>query len=92
MRRRSSEGVRRRAACPVPGHRLLARGERARVQADSSMTEARRDIELKRLDGIAKILAQTAAREPSLFALLDENAEIGDLARWLHREMQLAAG
>jgi SNF2-related domain/Helicase conserved C-terminal domain len=71
---------------------LLAREERARVKADASMTPAQRDVELKRLDGIAKILAQTATREPSLFVLLGDDAEISDSARRLKREMQVAGG
>ena len=71
---------------------LLARLERARVRADDSMTDARRDAILKRLDGLATILAQTAAREPSLFSLLDEKAEVSETTRRLQREMQVAAG
>jgi SNF2-related domain/Helicase conserved C-terminal domain len=71
---------------------LLARLERARVRADDSMTEARREAHLKRLDGLATILAQTAAREPSLFSLLDEEAEVSETTRRLQREMQEAAG
>ena len=71
---------------------LLAREERARVRADVSLAPVERDRELKRLDGIATILAQIAAGEPSLFVLLDENAEISDSARSLKREMQSAAG
>ncbi len=71
---------------------LLAREERARVKADASVTDAQRDAQLKRLDGIAKILAQTAAREPSLFALLGDDAEVSDSARRLKREMQIAGG
>ncbi len=71
---------------------LLAREERTRVNNDASMTEAQRDVQLKRLDGIATILAQTATREPSLFTLLAENAEISDSARRLKREMQIAGG
>ena len=71
---------------------LLAREERARVKADASMNDARRDGQLKRLDGIAKILAQTATREPSLFALLGDDAEVTDSARRLKREMQVAGG
>jgi SNF2 family DNA or RNA helicase len=47
---------------------------------------------LKRLDGVATILAQTAAQEPTLFHLLAEDAEISDSTRRLEREMQLAAG
>ena len=71
---------------------LLAREERARVKADADLSEAQRDTHLKRLDGIATILAQTAAREPSLFTLLGEGAEVSDSARRLKREMQVAGG
>jgi hypothetical protein len=71
---------------------LLAREERARVRADGSLTEADREAQLKRLDGIGKILAQTATREPSLFALLGEDADVSDSARSLKREMQIAGG
>ena len=71
---------------------LLAREERARVKADTSLSDAQRDIQLRRLDGIATILAQTAAREPSLFFLLDEDAEVSDAALRLKRSMQEAGG
>ena len=71
---------------------LLARDERARVKADAALTDAQRDTQLRRLDGIATILAQIAAREPSLFGLLGEDAEVSDSARRLKREMQIAGG
>ena len=71
---------------------LLARVERARIRADGSFTEAQRDIQLKRLDGVATILAHIAAVEPSLFVLLDEDAEVSDTTRSIQREMQRAAG
>jgi hypothetical protein len=71
---------------------LLAREERVRVRTDDSLTQVRRDSELKRLDGIATILAQIAASEPSFFHLLDEKADISDGTRSLIREMQVAAG
>ncbi len=71
---------------------LLAREERARVRADTTLTEGKRDGELKRLDGIATILAQTAAREPSLFTLLSESAIVSDQANSLRREMLTRAG
>ena len=71
---------------------LLARVERTRIRADESFTDAQRDIQLKRLDGVATILAHIAASEPSLFVLLDENAEVSDTTRLIQREMQLAAG
>ena len=44
---------------------LLVREERARVRAEIS-NDARRSAQLKRLDGIATILAKTAARDTSL--------------------------
>ncbi|WP_240771078.1 DEAD/DEAH box helicase [Nocardioides sp. GY 10113] len=71
---------------------LLVREERARVKADESLTDARRNEELKRLDGIATILAQTAARDSTLFTLLDPEAEISDDARELRRELLAKAG
>ncbi|HET6666291.1 MAG TPA: DEAD/DEAH box helicase [Intrasporangium sp.] len=71
---------------------LLAREERARVRADKSLADAERDGQLKRLEGIATILAQTAAREPSFFELLGENAEVSDAARKLKSQMQAAGG
>ena len=71
---------------------LLARKERLRVRADDQISEQQRDTELKRLDGVATILAQCAAREPGLFSLLDENAEIGEATRHRMAEMLEAAG
>jgi superfamily II DNA or RNA helicase len=71
---------------------LLAREERARVKADEAGTEAHRAAQLKRLDGIATILAQTAARDTSLFALLAEDAVVSDAARLLKRDMLEKAG
>ncbi len=71
---------------------LLVREERARVKADTDASEAHRAEQLKRLDGIATILAQTAAREPTLFTLLAEDAEISDAARELRRDFRSRAG
>ena len=71
---------------------LLARVERARIQADDTLTQAQRDNMMRRLDGVATNLARTAAREPSLFSLLQDDAEITDATRQLQREMQLDAG
>jgi hypothetical protein len=53
---------------------------------------AQRDIQLKRLEGLATILAQIATREPSLFSLLQDDAEVSDATRRLEREMQVQAG
>ncbi len=71
---------------------LLARAERAHVRNDESLTPAQRDTQLKRLEGLATILAQIATREPSLFSLLQEDAEVSEATRRLEREMQLQAG
>ena len=71
---------------------LLAREERARIQADASLTDAQRDNLRKRLEGVATNLARLAARQPSLFGLLQEDAEVGEATRALKREMQQAAG
>ena len=45
---------------------FLVREERARVKADTEITDAARAELLKRLDGVATILAKTAARDTSL--------------------------
>ena len=71
---------------------LLVREERARLKADATLTEQSRATELKRLDGIATILAQTAASDPRLFDLLAEDAEVSDSAHELKRELQRRAG
>lgn len=71
---------------------LLVREERARVKADAESTEAQRAEQLKRLDGIATILAKTAARDTSLLALLAEQAVVSDAAQELRRRMIEAAG
>jgi hypothetical protein len=71
---------------------LLTREERARVMADSSTSEAHKAEQLKRLDGIATILAKTAARDTTLLALIDEGAELSEFAKVQRRELLEAAG
>jgi SNF2-related domain/Helicase conserved C-terminal domain len=71
---------------------LLVREERARVKTDETSSEGQRAEQLKRLDGVATILAKTAARDTSLLALLAEDAVVSDGARSLKREMMMAAG
>ncbi|MGC1208283.1 MAG: ATP-dependent helicase, partial [Ornithinimicrobium sp.] len=66
---------------------LLMREERARVKADEAQSERSRAEELKRLDGIATILATTAARDTSLLGLLADDAAVSDYARSLRREL-----
>lgn len=71
---------------------ILVREERARVKADEEVTEAQRAEQLKRLDGVATILAKTAARDTSLLQLLAEDARLSESAALLKREMLEAAG
>jgi superfamily II DNA or RNA helicase len=71
---------------------LLVREERTRVRDDEDTTEAQKSAQLKRLDGIATILAKSAIRDPSLFELLGEDAVVTDAAKSLRREMLTAAG
>ena len=71
---------------------LLAREEHARVQGRQTGSQASRAEQLKRLDGIATILAKTAVRDPRLLALLAEDAVVSDAARLLKRKMLMAVG
>ncbi|WP_416380833.1 DEAD/DEAH box helicase [Georgenia sp. H159] len=71
---------------------LLVREERARLKADTTISESRRGEELKRLEGIATILAMTAARDSKLLTLLAEDAVVSPEARELRREMLAEAG
>jgi hypothetical protein len=70
---------------------LLVREERARIQAEST-SQARRNDQLKRLDGVATILARTAPRDASLLALLADDTEILPDTRSVLRELRRAAG
>ncbi|MFD2091502.1 DEAD/DEAH box helicase [Blastococcus deserti] len=70
---------------------LLMREEHARARAGEG-SDARRTEQLKRLDGIATILARTAVRDSGLLALLSEDAVVSDAARSLTREMLRAVG
>jgi hypothetical protein len=63
---------------------LLLREERARIQAAAGSDRAE---QLKRLEGIAAILATSAVRDAGLLALLAEDAVVSDAARALTRDM-----
>jgi len=71
---------------------LLMRQERQRAKSDPSLDDAERVETLKRLDGIASILARTAARDTSLIALLEPDAPVGEAARVMRRRMLESAG
>ncbi len=71
---------------------LLLRDERARVRTDENTNDAQRAELLKRLDGIATILAKSAVRDAGLLALLADDAVVTDEARSLKRDMLRTAG
>ena len=64
---------------------LLLRDERARVRAAGSGSH--RAEQLKRLDGVAAILARTAVQDAGLLALLAEGSGVSEAARSLKGEM-----
>ncbi|HME67095.1 MAG TPA: DEAD/DEAH box helicase, partial [Streptosporangiaceae bacterium] len=69
----------------------LLRDERARVRAAPGSSSHRAE-QLKRLEGIAAILAAAAVRDAGLLALLAEDANVSDAARSLKREMERDLG
>ncbi|UOE44668.1 DEAD/DEAH box helicase [Agromyces larvae] len=71
---------------------LLMREERARVKADHETPDAARVELLKRLDGIAQILAKTAARDTSLISLLEPDASVSTVAQRFRRDWLLESG
>ncbi|MCW2495181.1 MAG: putative helicase, superfamily, partial [Jatrophihabitans sp.] len=71
---------------------LLVREEHARVQADQSIGQASRAERLKRLDGIATILAKTAVRDPMLLAVLAGDTVVTESAKSLKRDMLRSVG
>ena len=71
---------------------LLMREERARVKGDTEQTDGNRAELLKRLDGIAQILARTAARDTSLITLLEPDASVSTVAQRFRRDWLLESG
>ncbi len=71
---------------------LLVREEHARVQQDQTRSRTSRAERLKRLDVIGTTLAKTAVRDPTLLALLSEDAVVSDSAKLLKRDMSRAVG
>jgi Superfamily II DNA/RNA helicases, SNF2 family len=70
----------------------LVREERARIKTDTTLTDAERTKELTRLDGIATIMAKTAARDTSLIQLLTDTAPLTTAQQEVKRAMLLEAG
>ncbi|MDL9981152.1 DEAD/DEAH box helicase [Microbacterium sp. ASV49] len=71
---------------------FLVREERARVKADTEVTDAVRSELLKRLDGVATILAKTAARDTSLIQLLEVDQATSPVAKRMRRDWLLESG
>jgi SNF2-related domain/Helicase conserved C-terminal domain len=70
---------------------LVLREERARIQAATD-GDRRRAEQLKRLEGVATVLATTAVRDAGLLALLADDAVVTDAARARRRELLRDAG
>jgi hypothetical protein len=71
---------------------FLVREERARVKGDTEITDAVRAELLKRLDGVATILAKTAARDTSLIQLLEVDQATSPVAKRMRRDWLLESG
>ena len=71
---------------------MLTREERNKIKGDKAATEAFRTEQLRRLDGIATILATSAATQPTLFTLLGDDATVTPEARAIRSELEEAAG
>ncbi|MEV7693076.1 DEAD/DEAH box helicase [Microbacterium sp. NPDC089189] len=71
---------------------FLVREERARVKGDGSIADAARAELLKRLDGVATILAKTAARDTSLIQLLEVDQATSPVAKRMRRDWLLESG
>jgi len=71
---------------------FLVREERARVKADAEIGDAARAELLKRLDGVATILAKTAARDTSLIQLLEADQATSPVAKRMRRDWLLESG
>ena len=71
---------------------FLVREERARVKTDDALNDSTRAELLKRLDGVATILAKTAARDTSLIQLLEADQAASPVAKRMRRDWLLESG
>ena len=71
---------------------FLVREERARVKTDPDLSDQQRAEALKRLDGVATILAKTAARDTSLITLLEVDHATTPVAQKMRRDWLLESG
>ncbi|WP_166981428.1 DEAD/DEAH box helicase [Paramicrobacterium fandaimingii] len=71
---------------------FLVREERARVKSEESLSDSARAELLKRLDGVATILAKTAARDTSLISLLEVDQATSPVAQRMRRDWLIESG
>ncbi len=71
---------------------MLVRDERSRIQQDESLSSSARAELLKRLDGIATILARTATRDTAVLNLLDPEVKPSRAAQEMRNEWLESAG
>lgn len=71
---------------------LLVREERQRAREDVTSSPAQKQEALKRLDGLASIMAKTAARDTTLIVLLAPEAKVSDSAKKMRRDFLVASG
>jgi hypothetical protein len=71
---------------------FLVREERARVKTDPDLTDSARAEQMKRLDGVATILAKTAGRDTSLISLLEEDHATSSVAQKMRRDWLVESG
>jgi superfamily II DNA or RNA helicase len=71
---------------------FLVREERARVKTAAELNDSARSELLKRLDGVATILAKTAARDTSLIQLLEADQATSPVAKRMRRDWLLESG
>jgi hypothetical protein len=71
---------------------FLVREERARVKGDPAIADSSRAEQLKRLDGVATILAKTAARDTSLIQLLEGDHATSPVAQKMRRDWLVESG
>lgn len=71
---------------------MLVRDERTRVQKEPDLSNSARGELLKRLDGIATILARTATRDTSVLTLLDPEATPTRAAQEMRNEWLESVG
>ncbi len=71
---------------------LLVREERQRAKEDTDASPANKQEALKRLDGLAAIMAKTAAKDTTLIALLAPEAKVSEAAKKMRRDFLVQSG